>query len=317
MGRPTNIPVPILLVTNWFRTGPLQVLGSTLAGRVIGTRFGRSVSRCLGIFLRPQGAFPTRLLFPSGRFGLSPGAWGTPNKGNADGAIGIFGNTGRVWATALRLVPPKKRPCAIVARKVGRAINTQSRSFWWQIDFELDLSRCWVVLWLAVLWDAVHAECVSVPGDFRRSQGAFLLGYYSLRRGWVNRPAPEAPIIRGMPTGPWAILGNTGRVWATALGPDPPKKGLVPYFPVKWGAQWIPQSRSVWHGSCRVCLGSWRFSFGLRGFSPRLLLLSGRLGLSPCAWRASNKGNADGTVGIFWGKKALCHTCPLAGVCNK
>ena len=34
------------------------MLGSTLASRVIGTRFGQSVSRCLGIFLWPQGAFP-------------------------------------------------------------------------------------------------------------------------------------------------------------------------------------------------------------------------------------------------------------------
>ena len=65
-----------------------------------------------------------RLLLPSGRFGLSPGAWGAPNKGNADGAVGIFGNSGRVWATALRPVPPKKRPCAILARKVGRSTNT-------------------------------------------------------------------------------------------------------------------------------------------------------------------------------------------------
>ena len=97
------------------------MLGSTLTGRVVGTRFGQSVSRCLGIFLRPQGAFPPRLLLPSGRFGLSPGA---PNKGNADGAVGIFGNSGCVWATALRLVPPKKKPCAILARKVGRSTNT-------------------------------------------------------------------------------------------------------------------------------------------------------------------------------------------------
>ena len=48
----------------------------------------------------------------------------SPNKGNADGAVGIFGNSGRVWATVLRPVPPKKRPCAILARKVGRSTNT-------------------------------------------------------------------------------------------------------------------------------------------------------------------------------------------------
>ena len=36
------------------------------------------------------------------------------------------------------------------------------------------------------------AECVSVPGDFLRPQGAFPLGFYLLRVGWVNCPAPEA-----------------------------------------------------------------------------------------------------------------------------
>ena len=38
--------------------------------------------------------------------------------------------------------------------------------------------------------------------NFLRPQGAFLPGFYSLRGGWVNRLAPEAPLIRGMPTGP-------------------------------------------------------------------------------------------------------------------
>ena len=41
---------------------------------------------------------------------------GAPNKGNAEGAVGIFANSRRVWATALRPVPPKKRPCATLAR---------------------------------------------------------------------------------------------------------------------------------------------------------------------------------------------------------
>ena len=46
------------------------------------------------------------------------------------------------------------------------------------------------------------AEYVSVPVDFLRPQGAFPSGFYLLREGLVNRPAPEAPLIRGMPTGP-------------------------------------------------------------------------------------------------------------------
>ena len=42
--------------------------------------------------------------------------------------------------------------------------------------------------------------------------------------GWVHCPAPEAPLTRGIPTGPRAFLANSGRVWATALRPVPPKK---------------------------------------------------------------------------------------------
>ena len=68
------------------------------------------------------------------------------------------------------------------------------------------------------------AECVSVPGDFLRPQGAFPPGFYLLREGWVHCPAPEAPLTRGMPTGPRVFLTNSGRVWATALRPVPPKK---------------------------------------------------------------------------------------------
>ena len=48
----------------------------------------------------------SRLLPPSG--GVLPDTWGAPNKGNADEAVGIFGNARRVWAPALRPDPPKK-----------------------------------------------------------------------------------------------------------------------------------------------------------------------------------------------------------------
>ena len=59
--------------------------------------------------------------------------------------------------------------------------------------------------------------------------------------GWVHCPVPEAPLTRGMPTGPRAFLANSGRVWATALHQVSPKKGLVPYMPVRWGVHQIPQ----------------------------------------------------------------------------
>ena len=54
-------------------------------------------------------------------------------------------------------------------------------------------------------------------------------------------------------------------------------------------------------------------SFGLRGPSPRLLLPSGRLGLSPGAWGTPNKGNADGAVGIFGKCRARVGYGPAPG----
>ena len=66
-----------------------------------------SVSRYLEISFGVRGPSP-KLLPPSGRLGISPGAWGAPNKGNADEAVGIFGNAGCVWAPALRPDPSKK-----------------------------------------------------------------------------------------------------------------------------------------------------------------------------------------------------------------
>ena len=44
------------------------------------------------------------------------------------------------------------------------------------------------------------------------------------QEGWVNRPAAEAPLTRGMPTGPRAFLANSGRVLATSLRPVSPQK---------------------------------------------------------------------------------------------
>ena len=103
---------PLLLVRDFaargidqYRSAPLQVPSSTSAGRVI---CGTDLAECVSVhgdFLRHQRAFPQDLT-PFG--GLSPGVWGAPDKGNADGAVGIFGNAGREWAPVLRLDPPKK-----------------------------------------------------------------------------------------------------------------------------------------------------------------------------------------------------------------
>ena len=68
-------------------------------------RLRPSVSRHLEISFGLKGPSP-RLLPPSGGLGSSPGAWSATNKGNADGAVRIFGNAGHVWATVLRSDPP-------------------------------------------------------------------------------------------------------------------------------------------------------------------------------------------------------------------
>ena len=96
-------------------TAPLQLPSGISAGRIY---CGTDLAECISAprdFFRRQGAFfpgfyPLRVWV---ELGSSPGTWGTPNKGNADGAVGIFENAGRVWAPALRLDPPKKRPGAI------------------------------------------------------------------------------------------------------------------------------------------------------------------------------------------------------------
>ena len=140
---------------------PLQVSGSTSAGRVI---CGTDLAKCVSVpgdFLRPQGAFPPGFYLLREGWVHCPAPEAPLTRGMPTGPRAFLANSRRVWATALRPFPPKKRPCAIHARKVGRASNTadQSRS---------DTSS----------------------------------GFYLLREGWVNRPAPEAPLIRGMPTGP-------------------------------------------------------------------------------------------------------------------
>ena len=82
-----------------------------------------------------------------------------------------------------------------------------------------------------------------------------------------------------------------GACWLRPCARTHRKKGLVPHLPVRWGAQQIPQSRSVWHGSDRVCVGTWRFPSASGGLPLRLLLPSGKLGLSP--------EPPDRAVGIF------------------
>ncbi len=73
-----------------------------------------------------------------------------------------------------------------------------------------------------------------------RSQGAFPPGFYLLREGWVYRPAPEAPLIRGMPTGSEAFLEMPGACGLRPCAWPHPKKGLVPYSSGWWDGGQIP-----------------------------------------------------------------------------
>ena len=92
---------------------------------VVGSHFGRT---CLilarirpgvpryWLFPSVSGGLPPRLLPPSGGLGSSPGAWGAPNKGNADGAVGIFGKCRTRVGYGPATGPILKRSCAILAR---------------------------------------------------------------------------------------------------------------------------------------------------------------------------------------------------------
>ena len=77
------------------------VLGLHSVGRLTSGRFCR-VCLGTGYFLWPQGAIPSGFT-PFAGVGFI--AW-RPKKGNADGAEGIFGLAGHVWASALRPDPP-------------------------------------------------------------------------------------------------------------------------------------------------------------------------------------------------------------------
>ena len=66
-----------------------------------------------------------------GRVGFIARRLRRPKKGNADGAEGIFGNCRMRVGYGPAPGPTVKRPCAILARLVGQAINTARLIFKW------------------------------------------------------------------------------------------------------------------------------------------------------------------------------------------
>ena len=129
-------------------------------------------------------------------------------------------------------------PCATLARWVGRSTNTTADHFsrgpnHFSDRLILDCTSPGARLRFGrpCCRGTDLAECVSVPGEFLRPQGAFPPGFYSLREGWVNRPAPEAPLI-------WEMPGACG---LRPCARTHHKKGLVPHLPVGWGGQQTPR----------------------------------------------------------------------------
>ena len=111
-----NLPIQYLRYNNYALSerspGRYRAFVCGLSSPVLGLHsVGRFTSGCFcpvclgtGDFLRPQGAIPPGF-YPLGALEISSGLR-RPKKGNADGAEGIFGLAGRVWASALRPGPP-------------------------------------------------------------------------------------------------------------------------------------------------------------------------------------------------------------------
>ena len=159
-------------------------------------RIWPSVSRYLEISFGLRGLLP-RLLPPfEGGWVHCPAPEAPLTRGMPTGPRAFLAISGRVWATALRPVPPKKGlvPYMPIRWGVHQIPQITIGLTPLQVSGSTSASR--------VICGTDLAECVSVPGDFFRPQGAFPPGFYLFREGWVNRPAPEAPQIRGMPTGP-------------------------------------------------------------------------------------------------------------------
>ena len=81
----------------------------------------------------------------------------------------------------------------------------------------------------AVMRSAVQVGCVLSLDVPLASRGAVPPGFNPLRRGWVYRSAPEAPLLRGMPTAFWKCWARVG--YGPAPGPTL-KKALCHTLPV-------------------------------------------------------------------------------------
>ena len=67
---------------------------------------------------------------------------------------------------------------------------------------------------------------------------------------WVYCLVPEAPLIRGMPTGPKIFLAMPGVCGLRPTARTHQKKGLVLHLHVRWVVQQIPSSSCSKHLAC-------------------------------------------------------------------
>ena len=128
----------------------------------------------------------------------------------------------------------QKKPCATLTRSVERVTNTASAVITLLLQSSDRTSHgrvCWR--------DKGLAECFSAAGDFLRPQGAIPSGCYPFRGGLL--PGARGALNKGNADEALVIFGHAGRVWAPALRPDLPKKGLLLHLPVRWGVQQIQQ----------------------------------------------------------------------------
>ena len=153
----------------------IQLSGRISVGRA---GCGADLAGCVsvaGFFPTASGGLPPRLLPPSWG-GDRPAPEAPLIRGMPTGPKAFLGNSGRVWATALRPDPPKKRPCATLSRSVGRGTNTaasyRSSFLLIQLSGRISAGRAGC--------GSDLAGCVSVAGFFLRPQGTFPLGYYLL-----------------------------------------------------------------------------------------------------------------------------------------
>ena len=128
-----------------------------------------------------------------------------------------------------RLVPDF--PLPFIPTLIGlRAFDLVSSRVWWEAATNIYMARPGEALLCPVVGrsrPAVVGCCTVRSGVFHHwihhlwPQGAIPPGFNPLRRGWVYRPAPEAPRKGECRRGPrhfWNCLSR----WATALRQDPP-----------------------------------------------------------------------------------------------